>query len=301
MATTGIKHRKTSGKSDGADSTLVQPSNWDDTHITDAAALLLDTDPSYSGARTFTPRDNLRGTDGGAGSTYSLDVIPDAKVIDISDDFLPTLANNSIIGQLGWAVRNDFNAGFSVANQAAIQNHPGIIRLTASGAAVSGDGFQLDLGGQSFGGTQSIYGLANLAGWECVWIVRLNQTTNFRIRFGFYSATGGGSPPEFIGIRYDTSLSDTGWKGEARTSSVSTATSALATVDTNFHTFKIRSTSAGTILFSIDGGSELSLNSGLPSSSQVFVPGLVAAATASNPSFNADVDYWSFYQRSISR
>jgi hypothetical protein len=301
MATTGIKHRFTNGHSDEADSTIVNASNWNDTHTTDAKILALDTDPSLSASRTLTPRDGMRGVDGGAGSTYTLDHIPDRGRIILEDDFMPTLLNSSIIGQLNWAARNDFNAGFSLSNIAGIANHPGILRLTASGAAVSGDGVEVDLGGNSFNGMAGLLALSNLAEWDAYFVVRLGTTSNIRFRCGFGGAMSGGSPADFIGIRYDTSLSDTGWKGEARASGTPTTTSNLATADTSFHTFRIRCTSAGTILFSIDGGTELSLASGLPASSVAFVPQFVAVATASNPSFTLDIDYFSFFLRGLSR
>jgi hypothetical protein len=61
-------------------------------------------------------------------------------------------------------------------------------------------------------------------------------------------------------IRYDTSIPDSGWVATKTIGGVGQpkVTITGAPLDTNYHTFRMRATTAGTILFSVDGGTEVS-------------------------------------------
>jgi hypothetical protein len=120
--------------------------------------------------------------------------------------------------------------------------------------------------------------------------LKLSSTTTTSAWCGM---EGGGSlypDSNNVAFRYDTNASDATWKALTD----STVTDLAVTPDTSFHTFRIRSTTAGTVLFSIDSGSETSIaysaTNGLGPSCEVIT------RTAATRAFTIDY-YWFVVQR----
>jgi hypothetical protein len=86
----------------------------------------------------------------------------------------------------------------------------------------------------------------------------------------------------------------------AGTVAASTMTDVNSTIaaDTNFHTFRIRSVVAGTVLFSIDGGAETAIASDCPTTNQIPDFYLVTDSTVQK---TLDIDYFSFRMTGLSR
>lgn len=103
-------------------------------------------------------------------------------------------------------------------------------------------------------------------GWTYTIRMSVSATTAVQVYAGFVANSFAGvvPPASWFGVRFDTVNSMTAFQGEACNASTCTSTANLATVDTLYHTYKFRSTVAGTILFSVDGGTELSVAANVP-------------------------------------
>jgi len=130
----------------------------------------------------------------------------------------------------------------------------------------SGGGEAITVGDTFTITTQVFPPLGANANWTMIYRVKLSATTAVQVYFGFVQNQFAGAvpPASWFGFRFDTVNSLTAFQGEACTTNTCTSTANLATVDTAYHTYKMRSTSAGTILFSVDGGTELSVATNVP-------------------------------------
>ncbi len=138
----------------------------------------------------------------------------------------------------------------------------GWMRFGTGGTA--GNGSSLTYGGSS---TLIVYFLPNLsggAGWQFDWILRLNTLTNVGCKIGLTVGNQGRDPGNGIGFRFDTNASygapDTQWTFWEEKAASTTVLASGITPDTNWHRFTLRCAVAGTVLFSIDGGTEQSLS-----------------------------------------
>lgn len=122
--------------------------------------------------------------------------------------------------------------------------------------------------------------------------VALGATTNLSAFFGMNKQEAfGEASTDYIGIAFDTNQSDTGWMAVAKTAGTATRTAITgSTLDTSYHTLRIRCLVAGTILFSIDGGAEISISSNV-SSTALSVQLDVTTRTSSSQFFKADY-FW---------
>lgn len=147
-------------------------------------------------------------------------------------------------------------------------SHFGVLQLTNS-TATTGMGVYIAKGGGS-NAVGIIRPLTDLFDVQIAFM--LGATATNAMYFGF---VGGGSQSTipatnattFTGLRYDTSLSDTDFMVGSQSASTGDLVSSGVAADTGWHTFRMRAAVAGTILFSIDGGTEVtvstSINSGL--------------------------------------
>jgi hypothetical protein len=138
--------------------------------------------------------------------------------------------------------------------------------------------------------------LGSNAGWQYDVIFQLASTSNICFRAGVCSAEQNAvdGPGNFIGVEYDTananSNTDFTWKTtSATTSNYSTTNSKAA--DTSFHHVRFRSTTAGTILFSIDGGTETAVSTDVPTASMNVV---VQLLTRTSSTASAVLDFVSY-------
>lgn len=137
----------------------------------------------------------------------------------------------------------------------------GIVRLTTG--AVSGNGGVIYKGN----GAAVLGALQANTNWEANFIARVGQTATCAFRMGFViqGQEAADAPTDWMGIRYDTAAADTKYTFETRAASTSTVSVVNSiNADTSFHHFRIRSTAAGTILFSVDNGIETSIATNVP-------------------------------------
>lgn len=168
---------------------------------------------------------------------------------------------------------------------------------TSSGAIPSclgwvGNGSGTIANDQTPSGTGTVYGVAScttgaVSGNQCNMIpfaangnnngslITYNSATgDIYVRFDCPTATvscfvgvslngGGENATSAIGVGYDTTQADTHWMCITRNASTSTRTSLANTPDANFHTARIRFAN-GTIGCSLDGGTEVTQNTNVP-------------------------------------
>jgi hypothetical protein len=205
----------------------------------------------------------------------------DSTTVWFRDDFLhlgPS-GTTGLYGDLQWTKTNGAGSG-AVTYKIGIANHPGIGNL-ATTAGATDDTF-LAIGTIS---NTPFIGLASATG-GCTIVVRLNQTTNERFLAGFISTTSPGAS-DVIGVRYDTTLSDTKFTLVAcNAGTCSTASTNSIAVDTNFHTFKLTFT-GGVVSMTVDGGAADTVSTNLPSVAIHFGIGVRNATTSAH---DIDVD-----------
>lgn len=187
-----------------------------------------------------------------------------------------------------WAISQISAAGRATMAAGSFQ-HPGQLALETGSS--SGYGIILN---KNLTADPTGY-LGSNAGWEADIILELTQTTDICIRAGFSNALGVGNDPPTEGgifLRYDTAAGDTYFTWETATSSASTTSTANSILaDTNFHHFRIRSLVAGTILFSVDGGTETALSTHVPTDD---VSAFVQVLARSSSGVSLFLDFFSY-------
>jgi len=225
---------------------------------------------------------------GGGGTTTW--ICDPTNYVCMYDDFLsfnPASSDGTIFstGQLSWRLGLSGGGGTSFAIDSGAY---GSIHLNTGSS--SGNGDEINVSGTGTPGDVPY----NATTFDARIRFALQQTTSISVLLGFDDHTTiGEQHSNYIGIAYDTSQSDTGFKCAVKKSGSATRSSVSGTVDTNYHTARIRSTSAGTILCSIDGGTETSVNTNVPTAN--LVPGLsVRTQTSGIRSLNLDY-FWHWY------
>lgn len=192
---------------------------------------------------------------------------------DFSSGGLATLQ----IGEIGWALV--LTSTGSVIARDGETDHPGIIRLSTG--ATSGSTAQIGVRGAGTG----IFVPA--AFFDLTLFARLNTNdASTTIRFGL--ATTWNSNPDVRGIYMEKLAADTSWFGVCRDASTQTRTAALIACNTSFHKFRIRRVSATQIGFTIDAGTEVLLNTNVPTAALQPFFQIVNTAAADK---TADIDY----------
>jgi hypothetical protein len=137
--------------------------------------------------------------------------------------------------------------------------------------------------------------LDNNAPWEFDVILALNQTATCAIRAGVCQSPNGSNPGDGLWVEYDSSNtgnSDTDFTWATKQSGTTNYyTSHAIAADTLFHHFRIRSISAGTVLFSVDGGAEAPVTTQLPI---LALQPFVQVFTRANTFISAIVDLVSY-------
>jgi hypothetical protein len=192
------------------------------------------------------------------------------SVAGFRDDFM-SFSNLASIATTGTEIISDtewrgFGIGSAGANTAGGNGtsttfiHPGVYGLETNSGATTGQGVVLT----KVGGTVAAVMIGKLganAGWEFNYVFWLPSAANISMRAGFTIASGQTADPPTAGfwVRYDTGASDTDFTFETRSASTSTISASAVAGDTNWHHIRIRSITAGTILFSIDGSADTSI------------------------------------------
>lgn len=172
--------------------------------------------------------------------------------------------------------------------------NPGQVSFTTP--AISGQGVYIGKG--NLAGSAGTFGaLGSNAGWELNWIAKISATTNICLRIGLVGTgqAAADAPTGGIYVEYDTANTgntNTNFTWVTRSASTPTysTTNAIA-ADTNFHRFRIRSLVAGTILFSVDGGTEASIATNVPT---VIMAPFFQVITRTTATATATLDFCSF-------
>lgn len=201
------------------------------------------------------------------------------------DDFTAGTGTSSNIGELQWTQSN----GTLTVPTAA--GHPGIIRQDTG----AGAGTLCCLVNASAGNP---LWFANEL-FDMTWVVRLNTNdTDTQMRIG--ATSSGTGDPASNGIFVEKLYADTSWFGVVRASAAQTRTAALAACSTNWLTVRIRQTTAGTILFSLDGAAEVSQGGGNVPGATGLVP-WIQIKNQSAASKTYDIDYYELTITGLSR
>jgi hypothetical protein len=173
----------------------------------------------------------------------------------IVDEFAGGSTSTNQIGNLGWQLHAA--SGTATGNGTPYWGEPGVINLN-SGSAGAGNYGNISLGTNA--SVKPMGALGSTANWSAVFRFKLGSTTLSNMKVGFSSNVN----------QITTSINDGFWikydAGESvftvQTCVTGTCTSGTTTyaLDTNFHKISIRSTSAGSIIFSFDGGPDQTLS-----------------------------------------
>jgi hypothetical protein len=121
--------------------------------------------------------------------------------------------------------------------------------------------------------------------------VALQQTATSTFFVGMSTANNPGEGASgFIGIAYDTAVSDTGWMCVGNNAGTKIRTAVAGTLDTNFHDLRIRLTNGG-FSCSVDGGTETAIASTYTPTVVLLPMFSLKTDTASIESFQVDYFY----------
>jgi hypothetical protein len=227
---------------------------------------------------------------GGSGSWNPID----DTVLWFREDFPTVTTTNNQIGTYGWT--SSCSSGtVSVVSRTGASPFKKVYRMETG--ATSGNLCQISLG--SSGTTATTLGaLGSYGSWDSIFYFRHNSaaSTNLGLFVGYLvggsNMPGAGAATARIGVEYDTSRGDTNFMFVACNGSNCTRQSSGVSFDTAWHKLRIRSQTAGTILFSLDEGTEVSINTNVPTSALAPFFG-VRTAEAAAKRVEADRWYWS--------
>jgi hypothetical protein len=193
---------------------------------------------------------------GSSVSTLAFDP-EDDTLFWLRDDFAGGGTSDGTIGELGWRL-NSAGAGAAplIGALRSPSNHPGV--LTVSTTATSGQGGTLTLVETAAGTTAVFSGLASAANWSLTAIFRLVVSGGATFAVGLIGSATVSNPTEMIALRYDTANGDTQFNLACLAGGASAVVS-LGAVDSAYHKVRIRQTTVGTVLASLDSGTELAI------------------------------------------
>lgn len=252
-------------------------------------------------AKTCTGTDKISaiGTDGipvcGTDQTGGGGVSIDGSSATWTDDFLSLPAASVQFGELAWRSTNWAGTG-DAGGLDAEDNHPGMIHVTSG--ATSGDHTAIATSHSAL--TKN---MISAGAFDSYWIVKTGSAVTNAAYFVGYSHLGDmSSTSRNLKVKFDTAASDTTWKFQAcGEGSCTTVDSGVSVTANTWYKFRIRSTSSGTILFSVNGGSESSITTNLPDGglTTTLYPGF-GAKTNTAATRRLIIDYWSF-QKTVTR
>lgn len=158
-------------------------------------------------------------------------------------------------GELGWTLVNTAGGG-SIAHQDGALGHPGVERLHTGIGAANTVGLVLNNGSSPVEFRELWDFLVTVA------VVTNDSNTAVKLGLTFYGTQA--NPAN--GVYIEKAAADTNWFFTRRASSSNTRTDSGIAVDTSYHRFRMRRIDASNIGFSVDGGTETVVSTGLPSS-----------------------------------
>ncbi len=253
---------------------------------TDAQYVTLAVNASLSAERTLDARDNLDLTDAGANGNASLDFTPmDRSVLWLKDEFMSYPEGS----ELGWKT---MTTG-TYTNVVGEADHPGIRQIETAATTDSFAGLFLGLYPND---ARSLINLGGVAGWEYETIVRVPTTTTVNIGVGISNDVVHTYASKIM-VRYVAASMST-WEYYTCIAGTCTSTDSTVTVTTGWFRFRIRSTTAGTVLFSINGGSETAITTNLPSG---LVSPIYYIETKANAARSVQIDWFAMKWRGLGR
>lgn len=161
----------------------------------------------------------------------------------LNEEFWPTSSN---LGVLNWA-----HVGTTITNNIIVAGHPGVINVATSSASAS---------------TAAVYTFGafmdpvdSFSSW---FIASPGDVTNGQYWFGWKDSGAATDPSNGMYFRYTTG----NWFAVCRNGGVETAVDTGVTpVAGSWYTFRIRRVDSGTIGFSINGGTEKTITTNIPS------------------------------------
>jgi hypothetical protein len=249
-----IKHAFTSAKTDGADATLVRPSDWNNSHTLDAEIANKVLASPISGAS--------------AAPTFRLFAPDDLVLVKewawMKEDFF---AGASISGEFGECGMSTVGSGPTVNLNSNDQNRPGIVQRTATSAASPVGGFTSGVQG----GYNPFYSLNNHI-FKVTWIIKNDSAvlSNYLIRIGFGNSLSSTTPSGGAYFETTATTAPTPWNANVKGSSTVTNTTSV-TIDNSWHKYEIESDGANTFSFYIDS-TLVATVANTPSSTMANVP-----------------------------
>lgn len=218
--------------------------------------------------------------------------------IFIREEFLGGYVSaTATLGEIGWS---SYYPSGSVNTPVGTAPNIGAVRLTTGASSNNGAVIYFSYGMNPLASTN----------WEFCYTFGLTQTSACDAIIGFTadnSAVGiGNYGGTSFGVRYSTGAGDTNfmffskktnsdWAGnDANNYSLSSGVAA----DTNYHTFRMRSSSVGAVQMKIDGGAWTSVT--MVSSSGNFFP-FFYVSTRTTAAKILTCDFWSYKQTGLSR
>lgn len=253
--------------------------------------------PGLTGTPTAPTAAALTGSTQLASTAYADNNFKSASIGGFRDDFLATSIVNCTTGGIAFTSDSGIWSCYGVAATAtaalAVGTYinPGQVSLTTGATSGNGGGFNK---GNS---ASAVFGaLGSNAGWEANFVVKISATSSVSLRVGLANPAGVNTDPPTDGfwVDYDTANGSSGTNFTWRTCAASVcnydSTNAIA-ADTSFHRFRIRSTTIGTILFSVDGGTEKAITTNV---STAVVNPFVQIQTRTTATKALTVDYISY-------
>jgi hypothetical protein len=140
--------------------------------------------------------------------------------------------------------------------------------------------------------------------WDSYFVFAIDNTANVVTRVGYVADYGDMTPSAGFYLRYDTAT-DTNWELCVCTGSSETCQDTAVSPNTSFHKVRIRSTTIGTILITLDGGTEYSFCAAACDVTATidtgnFMPAF-SVGTLTTAARNIDSDFWAFEATGVSR
>jgi len=226
---------------------------------------------------------------GGGGSFNPLD----DTVLWFREDFPNIGTSTHQIGTYGWGA--NCSGPISLVSKTGSSPFKKAYRMETG--TTSSNICQITLG--STGSSATVLGaLGSYGSWDSIFSFRNNSvaSTGMGLFVGYIvggsNVPGAGASTARIGVEYDTSRGDTDFMFVACNGTNCTRQSSGVSFDTAWHKLRIRSQTAGTILFSLDGGTEVSIDTNVPTGALAPMFGVRTAESAAKR-VETDRWYWS--------
>jgi hypothetical protein len=218
------------------------------------------------------------------------------------EDFRPRRSSVSNPLPVDWSsdtVGTPTGAGISVVSPTWPEM--GAIHLT-SGTAVD-TGQEIRAGDSGSPSWVTLAPLQANANWILIFRVKISSTANVALRAGVRTGTSSATVEHaaWMGVRYDTGggLGDSNFMLVTRNASTYGLQQATIAADTSYHDIMIRSTTAGTVLMSVDYGTEYPASSNVPVGA--LLPFFDSVTRVAATAKDADVDFIGFYAWGLNR